>query len=97
METIVQDTRSGFDYAVDAAGLPKPVQRDGELTFRVYRHTVALEREEADQIWRRVMDEAERGILLAASELYQGNQTLMARKLGITRTTIRTKLARHGL
>ena len=72
-------------------------ERYGELPFRVYRHTVALEREEADQIWRRVMDEAERGILLAALELYQGNQSLMARKLGINRTTIRTKLARHGL
>ncbi|MCB1621923.1 MAG: hypothetical protein KDI44_14435, partial [Thiothrix sp.] len=45
-------------------------ERYGELTFRVYRHTVELEREEADQIWRRVMDEAERGILLAALELY---------------------------
>ena len=72
-------------------------ERYGELPFRVYRHTVALEREEADQIWRKVMEEAERGILLAALELYQGNQSLMARKLGITRTTIRTKLARHGL
>ena len=72
-------------------------ERYGELPFRVYRHTVALEREEADQIWRKVMEEAERGILLAALELYQGNQSLMARKLGINRTTIRTKLARHGL
>lgn len=69
----------------------------GEVATVAYYNVAALEREEAENIWRKVMEEAERGILLAALELYQGNQSLMARKLGINRTTIRTKLARHGL
>ncbi len=44
-----------------------------------------------------VMDELERAVLLEALRRYEGNQTMIAKKLRIPRTTLRSRLEKHGL
>ncbi len=48
-------------------------------------------------LYKSVMCEAELGLLLAVMEHTNGNQSMAARLLGITRTTLRQKLRQHQL
>jgi len=48
-------------------------------------------------LYKSVMCEAERGLLLAVMEHTGGNQSSAAKLLGITRTTLRQKLRHHQL
>lgn len=48
-------------------------------------------------IYRELVDDLEAGMLEVAMEQLRGNQSAIARKLGVNRATLRTKMKRHGL
>lgn len=52
---------------------------------------------QVDNLHRFVLDEVERPLLETVMEHARGNQTLAARMLGISRGTLRKKVAHYGL
>ncbi|OQX16176.1 MAG: Fis family transcriptional regulator [Thiothrix lacustris] len=60
-------------------------------------HLEALGDTEASNIYRLVVDKAERPMLEIMMRYTHGNQSRAAEYLGINRATLRTKLRRHGL
>ena len=56
-----------------------------------------LDGEPADDIYRMVIDNVERTLLVNVMRRAEGNQTQAADMLGINRTTLRSKLKSHRL
>lgn len=56
-----------------------------------------LDGEPADDIYRMVIDNVEKTLLLNVMRRAEGNQTQAADMLGINRTTLRNKLKAHRL
>ena len=52
---------------------------------------------ECQKLLQQLLAEAEKGIIRAALEHTNGNQSNTAKLLGITRTTLRTRLTRYDL
>lgn len=66
------------------------------------RHTVRqylkyLDGHPAKNLYTFVMDEVEKGIILEVLKFTDGNQSKSSDVLGITRTTLRTKIRKHKL
>jgi Fis family transcriptional regulator len=66
------------------------------------RHTVRqylkyLDGHPAQNLYNFVMDEVEKGIILEVLNFTDGNQSKSSNVLGITRTTLRTKIRKHKL
>lgn len=51
----------------------------------------------AHNLYTFVMDEVEKGIILEVLNFTEGNQSKSSDVLGITRTTLRTKIRKHKL
>ena len=56
-----------------------------------------LENHDTTNLYRQVVDEVERPLLEVIMKHTHGNQSKAAMCLGLNRTTLRTKLKRHGL
>jgi Fis family transcriptional regulator len=50
-----------------------------------------------DELYRLVMDQVEKPLMLAVMEYCRGNQTKAARCLGLNRGTLRKKLKHHNI
>jgi len=66
------------------------------LTGELDDHAEAMADKLPENIYRQVMDQAERGILASVMKRTRGNQAKSAMMLGINRATLRVKLKRHG-
>lgn len=60
-------------------------------------HLDSLGEHEPSNVYRAVVDKAERPMLEIMMRNAHGNQSLVAQRMGINRATLRTKLKRHGL
>lgn len=69
-----------------------------QFTYDITRQYLQdLGHAECNGLFQQFVAEAEKGIIRAALEHTDGNQSNTAKILGITRTTLRTRLSRYNL
>jgi DNA-binding NtrC family response regulator len=108
----VRELRSAVDHALVLSRgaailpdhLPKHVIRgadrrpeEDEARVREWIERALEEGGEEGDAYQRIMDRFEAPLLAAVMERTEGNQVQAAKLLGIHRTTLRTKLKKHGI
>jgi Fis family transcriptional regulator len=73
-------------------------ERIGECVRTALRHYLRdLDGHEVNDLYRLVIEEVERPLLVTVLDHTQGNQTLAARLLGVSRSTLRKRLRTYHI